>query len=544
MARRGLVSKGMGGPQSGGGNSALMPKGEKPKGPQLMPVAEVAKKLRVDQSHVEGWMQKGQLRGNSSGIRPYDFKKFQLDFAEEIKRAQKEAVQLKNQSAKSDRSPKKGFFSRMAAFFGGGDDGGASKTLVKENEKLKSEIAKLQKLKKSTDKSGTTRDLEEKLRFLEKQVAEGRKLEAEVAQLRRQVKEQPSAAPAADENLVQELEEARRKASEAEKIREEAEQTRDALSRVESEKEQLQLALAELKNQAPEATPPGDPIELQQLQETIQQREEALAQAQQQASALLAENEKLKAAASVEQEAPTEEAAETNRSDSDTELVDELLELQRRNLERFKKLQALYLESVKKETSEPSDLEQDESYRELKAKYDELVAQQGNEGPEHQEVLQQLSEARFIVSRLEEENEKLQSQLKEASEDGDQRAQELQARIESLSEEQSSHKAAERELTSLRKGLETKESQMQKITAKLAENEKRLAKALEESGRLTELLIERENRLRELSDEFEQEYREKIGNLDRQVSGLQWKLSLREERIAQLESELLRNTDQ
>jgi hypothetical protein len=51
-------------------------------------------------------------------------------------------------------------------------------------------------------------------------------------------------------------------------------------------------------------------------------------------------------------------------------------------------------------------------------------------------------------------------------------------------------------------------------------------------------LIERENRLRDLSTEYEQEYRDKIDNLDRQVSGLQWKLSLREERIASLESEV------
>ena len=101
----------------------------------------------------------------------------------------------------------------------------------------------------------------------------------------------------------------------------------------------------------------------------------------------------------------------------------------------------------------------------------------------------------------------------------------------------------EKELDSLRKGLDAKETQLQKLATKLSDNEKRLSKAMQESARLTELLIERENRLRELSNEFEQEYREKIGNLDRQVSGLQWKLSLREERIAVLESELLRKNE-
>ena len=87
--------------------------------------------------------------------------------------------------------------------------------------------------------------------------------------------------------------------------------------------------------------------------------------------------------------------------------------------------------------------------------------------------------------------------------------------------------------------MHVKENQVQKVASRLADNEKRLSKAMQESARLTELLIERENRLRELSTEFEQEYRDKMENLDRQVSGLQWKLSLREERIAHLESELL-----
>ena len=86
MARRGLVSKGMGQGPAAGGGQALMPKGEKPKGPQLLPVAEVARRLRVEPSQVEAWLQKDQLRGGDAGIRPYDFKKFQLDFPEEIKR--------------------------------------------------------------------------------------------------------------------------------------------------------------------------------------------------------------------------------------------------------------------------------------------------------------------------------------------------------------------------------------------------------------------------------------------------------------------------
>ena len=166
MARRGLVSKGMGGPQSSG-NAALMPKGEKPKGPELIPSAEVARRLRVRAEQVDSWISKGQLRGNDSGVRPYDFKKFQLDFAEDIRRAQKEALQAKVPT-KSDRKPKKGgFFSKMASIFGGkSDDGGDSKALVRENERLKKELQQLRKSKSSKSGGSADSDQEEKIRYL------------------------------------------------------------------------------------------------------------------------------------------------------------------------------------------------------------------------------------------------------------------------------------------------------------------------------------------------------------------------------------------
>ena len=545
MARRGLVSKGMGGPQGGG--SALMPKGEKPKGPQLMPVSEVARLLRVEQSQVDSWISKGQMRGNSSGIRPYDFKKFQLDFAEEIKRAQKESLQQKNQSTKSDRKPKKGFFSRFTGIFGGGkdEDDGAGKKLAQENRKLKDELKKLKKKQKSDGDGGADRELEEKLRYLEKQVSEGRALEAEVARLRRQLKEQPSpqeSSGGASPEVMRELEEARQQLAHAREVAAVAEETRELLAQTQVERDQLKSAFYQLQTQvANESNVADDSAEVQRLQAAVEEREQALAQMQRRAQDMLLENERLRQEAEeAKQSAPpvTEEPAPVTEVKADP-LVDDLLALQRVNLERFQKLQALYLES-KTESKPEIAPDQTDVYLALEKKYKALLAQQSTENPAHQELMEQLSQSRVSVTRLKEENTRLRSKVNIASEQESERVRELEAQLEAARSQSTDQKFVEKELDSLRKGLDAKETQLQKLASKLADNEKRLSKAMQESARLTELLIERENRLRELSNEFEQEYREKIGNLDRQVSGLQWKLSLREERIAVLESELLR----
>ena len=549
MARRGLVSKGMGGPQGGGG-SALMPKGEKPKGPQLMPVSEVARLLRVEQGQVDSWISKGQMRGNSSGIRPYDFKKFQLDFAEEIKRAQKESLQQKNQSTKSDRKPKKGFFSRFTSIFGGGkeDDDGAGKKLAQENRKLKDELKKLKKKQKPDGDGGADRELEEKLRYLEKQVSESRALEAEVARLRRQVKDQPDSqegSAAASQEVMQELEQTRQQLAQAQEMASTAAEARRLLAQTQAERDQLQSAFYQLQTQvANESNSSDDSDEVQRLRASIEEREQALAQMQRRAQDMLLENERLRQEAeeakqslstAAESQAPIAEA----KSDP---LVDDLLALQRANLERFKKLRALYLESkIEKKPDVAPD--QTEVYLALEQKYKTLLAQQSTENPAHQELMEQLSQSRVSITRLKEENTRLRSKLTSAEEQESERIKELENQLEVARPQSTDRKFVEKELDSLRKGLDAKETQLQKLATKLSDNEKRLSKAMQESARLTELLIERENRLRELSNEFEQEYREKIGNLDRQVSGLQWKLSLREERIAVLESELLRKNE-
>jgi chromosome segregation ATPase len=160
--------------------------------------------------------------------------------------------------------------------------------------------------------------------------------------------------------------------------------------------------------------------------------------------------------------------------------------------------------------------------------------------PGHQEFVEQLAAARVTTTRLRQENAALKSRLAEADVDKwKQKVEELQQRLAQGSRaNDASLELVETELRAVRKSLQNREAQVQKIAGRLQENERSLKKALKESTRLTELLIERENRLRDLSTEYEQEYRDKIDNLDRQVSGLQWKLSLREERIASLESEV------
>lgn len=520
----------MGGPQSGGG-SALMPKGDKPKGPELIPVAEVARRLNVEASQVESWMQKDQLRGNDSGIRPYDYKKFTLDFQEEIKRAQKEAAQGKR--TKSDRKPKKGFLSKFRSMFGGAEaesEGGGSNRLAEENKKLKAEIKKLKKLKPDGKGGGGSKDQEEKIRFLEGKLSENRALESEVARLKKQLSDQPSSAPGGepDPNLSRELEEARRELEEAKRNRAEADRF---LSKAQKERDELQRALQEHQSQ------PQDNPEIENLQSELAQRAEELSKLQHRAQGVFEENSRLRA------------ELETSGSGGDP-LVDELLDLQKRNLERFRRLHDIHVQAQQKleglQKSEKPSPERDKDFRILKAKYKKLLAQKSQEGPAQQEVIDQLSSARLNVTKLKQENDQLREQMKAGSESDDayqQKITELETKLKKAKSAKDNTESTDRELATLKKGLQVKENQVQKVATRLADNEKRLAKALQESARLTELLIERENRLRELSTEFEQEYRDKMENLDRQVSGLQWKLSLREERIAHLESELLAKGD-
>ena len=529
MARRGLVSKGMGQGPAAGGGQALMPKGEKPKGPQLLPVAEVARRLRVEPSQVEAWLQKDQLRGGDSGVRPYDFKKFQLDFPEEIKRAQQEAVQEKTNKTK--QKPKKGILSKFKSIFGGGKDDEGGGQLAKENQRLKAELQKLQK-NKSPGKSSPSKEMEEKIRFLEKQASESRALEAEVVSLKKKLAEQPGLAGLAaplggDESLQREVEEMRQQLTEARRLSEQGERFREALRAAQQERDELLATIENLRQESSSST--GVPSEeLQRLQQTVAEREQALIELEQRARQIFQENEQLRQIAE-------QAAAHTPQQQQEDPLVEELLAVQRVNLARFKRLHELHLQAQQQAGSAADQQELEE----LRSKYEALLRNQGS-GEEQKDLLEKLSEYRGFITQLKEQNRGFKEQLQSGQSHDDSRVQELEAKLREALKAGSGHQQMEAELNSLRKAMESKENQIQKVASRLSDNEKRLAKAMQESARLTELLIERENRLREVSEEYEQEYRDKLENLDRQVSGLQWKLSLREERIAHLESELQR----
>lgn len=520
-----------------------MPKGggEKPKGPELLPVAEVARRLRVEPSQVEAWMQKDQLRGTENGVRPYDVKKFQLDYQEEIKKAQREALQEKQQP-KSSRKPKKsgGILSKFKSIFGGSEETDASSdpNLAKENTRLKAELQKLKKAQGS-GRGDDSKDLEEKVRFLETKVSETRALEDEITQLRRQLSQQNTGTTSEDQGaeLLAQLEATRRELAEAQRQSAQSDRFREALSVAQEERERLEAALQ--RAQADRTAPAPPDHRLEELERALQQKDRQLASVQEQATLAEQENERLRASAL--------QVSEPEPIPASSPLVEELLELQELNLARFRRLNDLYLATQSK-LAEAQESASKEDSRELstelqtlQSKYKLLLAKQGQETPAQREAMEQLTSARGLVAKLKTENEQLREQMTQAKAAAtDQRIQELEQKLRQAEIASGQHNQLETELLTLRRGIEQKEGQVQKVAGKLAENEKRLSKALQESARLTELLIERETKLRELSDEFEQEYRDKIENLDRQVSGLQWKLSLREERIAHLEGELAR----
>jgi chromosome segregation ATPase len=248
---------------------------------------------------------------------------------------------------------------------------------------------------------------------------------------------------------------------------------------------------------------------------------------EQRAQLIFQENEQLRQVA--------ERAATQATQPQEDPLVEELLAVQRVNLARFKRLHQLHLQA-RQQAGSAADQQELEA---LRSRYEALLKNQGS-AEEQKELLEKLSEYRGFITQLKEQNRDLKERLQTERSNDDSRVEELEAKLREALKAGSGHQQMEVELNSLRKAMESKENQIQKVASRLSDNEKRLAKAMQESARLTELLIERENRLREVSEEYEQEYRDKLENLDRQVSGLQWKLSLREERIAHLESELQR----
>ena len=96
----------------------------------------------------------------------------------------------------------------------------------------------------------------------------------------------------------------------------------------------------------------------------------------------------------------------------------------------------------------------------------------------------------------------------------------------------------DRDETMARRTVASRDAQVKKLAAKLADMERGIGKAHEESTRLTELLIDRENKLKNVRVAFEKDYEERFKSMERQITGLEWKLSLRDDRIGALEQEL------
>ena len=562
MSRRGLVSKSFGPSGGSPGGAALVPKGEGgPPSSGILSIEDVAATLRVTPQQVSEWVRKDMLRANDSGVKPYDLKKFQYDSREEIARAQAQALRESQRPVEKSHQKSVGFFSKL---FGKGKSRPASDDagLAKENQRLREELKKAKA--EPQDESATSR-LEEKVRYLEERLSRTSGLENENAALRQQLATSESAAtnfasPDSSE-LTRELEQTRREleASRDALLREE--ELRQELSVLQGERVRLEAEVFRLESRG--ETSSADPElerEFSRSQETVRQLEARLQHQEDQNGARLAQleselTERDRAVTSLQEELEQvratidhSEIAPTSEP-SQAALVEELLALQEANLARFTRLKELKEQAEQKLSQNPAgeSLSSDSGFAKLQADFDRLrvkhqsllEARENNDSGQ-QEFAEQLAAARVTATRLKQENTALKNRLVEADVEGWKlKTDELQRRLrEASSSSDQGLEQMELELRATRKSLQAREAQVQKIAGRVQENERALKKALKESTRLTELLIERENRLRDLSTEYEQEYRDKIDNLDRQVSGLQWKLSLREERIASLESEV------
>lgn len=580
MSRRGLVSKSFGPPGGPPGGPALMPKGEKPSPSSFLSVEDVASTLRVQPSQVLEWVQRDQLRGNDSGIKPYDLKKFQLDHGDDIRKAQ--AKNLKDGQKSVDKRPNKGgggggsFLSRL---FGGKKDdapatssggGGGDATLAQENRRLREELK--QARAEAPDPTASAQ-LEDKVRYLEGKLAKTSSLEAEVNDLRRQLVSAEKATPTVDPGLERELESTRRELNQARELAQRSESLEDALRDAERERERLREELARTASLSPPPAPGADDDATEELRLQLEESRFALQQAENRLKSVLSDEDgkqdryqrtvsdhqqtiqQLHQEIEALRSAPAPAAAEPVRPTvelspvDDSPLVEELLALQEVNFSRFARLRDLYDQAQARLAQAPAAVDAateanftrlQSEFDTLRVKHQSLLEARETNLPGHNEYVEQLAAARVTTTRLKQENTALKTRLSEADVDSwRQKVDELQQRLTQGSRASDANlELAETELRAVRKSLQSREAQVQKIAGRLQENERALKKALKESTRLTELLIERENRLRDLSIEYEQEYRDKIDNLDRQVSGLQWKLSLREERIASLETEV------
>lgn len=138
--------------------------------------------------------------------------------------------------------------------------------------------------------------------------------------------------------------------------------------------------------------------------------------------------------------------------------------------------------------------------------------------------------ARLVA--LEREKMVLEQQLREAHD-------ELR-RLQSTRATAGDVEIAGQQIAHLQRTVSNRDAQVKKLAARQADLERALSKANQESTRLTELLIDRESKLKNVKRSMEEEAEERFQGLERQLTNLEWKLSVREDRIAALEDELAR----
>lgn len=566
MSRRGLVSKSFGPPGSSPGGAALIPKGEGtgPPSSGYLTIEEVAKTLRVTSPQVSEWIRKDLLRGNEFGIKPYDLKKFQHDGRDEIARAQAQALKEAQKPVEKAHQKSGGFFAKL---FGKGKStasGGGDGALARENKKLREELQRART--QSKDEAATSR-LEEKVRYLEEKLGRSSSLESEIADLKRQLAEMQNSDHGVNTSqpaLEQRLAQVEHELANAQEAARQGEAARQELSLIHSERARLEGEVAQLQQQLVQSSASAGrsdyetqlQVQLEQARATISemdQRLQTLAQDSESQNDELRSHLNEKEREISELRAELEQARSQNLPPPDkvvdhTALVEELLTLQEANLERFRRLKELKDQADEKlsfapdEAAGPSNgnfIRLQAEFETLRVKYQSLLEARESNASGHQEFVEQLAAARATTNQLRQENSLLKDRLAQADLEGwKQKVEELQRRLREAGGSGQNLEQMELELRATRKSLQAREAQVQKIAGRVQENERALKKAHKESTRLTELLIERENRLRDLSTEYEQEYRDKLDTLDRQVSSLQWKLSLRDERIASLESEV------
>ncbi|MCA9790503.1 MAG: hypothetical protein KC910_01860 [Candidatus Eremiobacteraeota bacterium] len=152
-----------------------------------------------------------------------------------------------------------------------------------------------------------------------------------------------------------------------------------------------------------------------------------------------------------------------------------------------------------------------------------------NKGANDQNLTPQLQAAESKIRDLEQLRQRLEEELRSSREE---------MRLQKARAATSNESIASQQIAHLQRTVASRDAQVKKLAAKLADMERGIGKAHEESTRLTELLIDRENKLKNVRVAFEKDYEERFKSMERQITGLEWKLSLRDDRIGALEQEL------